>query len=113
MFFNQRLRWAGKSRGYRDLDIILIGLLITSVNLSLLFSFYKYLIGDYTLINLTSLFLIKSILDVALIYSARSWVLAKNIILNSLLLSFIYPFYSVGIALLSLVIKPKWKGRNI
>jgi cellulose synthase/poly-beta-1,6-N-acetylglucosamine synthase-like glycosyltransferase len=112
-FINQRIRWAGKSKAYRDIDTILVGLIVTLTNLVLLLSFFCFLIWELSFVNLSGLFLFKSILDIALIYSAKNWTLTKNIILNSLLLSFIYPFYSVGIALLSLAYKPKWKGRKI
>lgn len=111
-FINQRIRWAGKSSSYRDIDTILIGLIVVLTNIGLLVSFYWFLMNVLTIISMLSLFLFKAIFDIILIYSAKRWVLSKNIIINSLLLSFIYPFYSVGIALLSLGFKPKWKGRK-
>ena len=112
-FLKQRIRWAGKSVAYKDMHILMAGFIVTAVNLALLFCFYQFLINEVNLAVFLGLFLLKVVLDSALVYSAKKWVVAKNVILNSLLLSFIYPFYSVGIALLSLGFKPKWKGRNI
>lgn len=112
-FWKQRMRWASKSVDYQDEDIMGFGFLILIVNIVMILSVLSLVLSTKNLNLFLILFVWKYVLDTALIISAKRWIKAKNIILNSLLLSFIYPFYSVGIALLSLGFKPKWKGRRI
>ncbi len=112
-FIEQRIRWAAKSKAYKDLFTILIGLVVFATNITLLVCLLYVLINLSNLIWFLALFGTKITLDFFLLLSAKNWIGVQKIFLNSLLLSFLYPFYSVGIALLSLIYKPTWKGRKV
>lgn len=112
-FIQQRIRWAGKSKAYKDLFTIFIGLVVFATNITLLVSLVYVLINLSNSIWFLALFGTKITLDFFLLLSAKNWIGVQKIFLNSLLLSFLYPFYSVGIALLSLIYKPTWKGRKV
>jgi len=106
-FLNQRTRWAKKSRLYRDRDSLLTGAVITLMNSIILLHFFRC---NWIILGL--LFIIKFSLDLGLLLSARKWIGLKLITINALFLSLLYPFYFIIFALLSLLYKPKWKGRK-
>ncbi|KAA3652529.1 MAG: glycosyltransferase [Bacteroidetes bacterium] len=112
-FINQRVRWAAKSKQYKDSDTIAFGLIISFMNLCVLTSLLLTAFNKLAFSFLIGLLVFKFILDYLLLLSAKSWMSTKSTFKNALLLSFIYPIYAVGIALLSLGFKPQWKGRKI
>lgn len=111
-FINQRTRWAGKSKHYFDLDSILIGTLIFLINLALLAMIVLTVCSKVELNKLFFFFGIKLLVDYILLKVGPDWLPKKKLLFYVFLLSLIYPFYSIGIALLSLLYKPKWKGRK-
>ena len=106
-FINQRVRWAAKSKSYSDKESLFIGFLVFAINLLLLVYLIK---GDYGLFLV--LFGFKFILDLIFISFSPKWISKKNLFINSIILSIVYPIYSIGIALLSLLYQPYWKGRK-
>ena len=112
-FLTQRIRWASKSKNFNDFDTILVGGLVFSINLVLVITLILVLIGHFHYLFLVFLFLLKWIIDLIFIQKVPSWLRGRKLLRSSIMLSCIYPFYSIGIALLSLFYKPKWKGRKI
>jgi len=112
-FFNQRIRWASKSKNYKDLDTIKIGTIIFAVNLTMLWVFVGALLQLYSLQFFIGCFLFKWVLDLFLMQQLPLFLRPTSIVKGTFVLSILYPFYSVGIALLSLFYRPQWKGRKI
>ena len=112
-FLDQRIRWASKSKYYRDKQTLLIGFLIFLVNVLILIVFFQALWGVFSWNLLLFVVIYKWMLDTLLLILAPSWVDKKNLLIRTFLLSILYPIYSIGIALLSLLYRPQWKGRKI
>ncbi|MDB9963813.1 glycosyltransferase [Vicingaceae bacterium] len=112
-FFEQRIRWASKSKNYKDIDTLKIGSIIFATNLSILWVFVGTLMKLYSLKFFIGCFLFKWVLDLLLVQQLPLFLRPKSIVKGTFILSILYPFYSVGIALLSLFYRPQWKGRKI
>jgi cellulose synthase/poly-beta-1,6-N-acetylglucosamine synthase-like glycosyltransferase len=111
-FFNQRIRWASKAKGYKNstslvtsiavilINCLLLGLLIASIfNPQIIYFFFITLIT-------------KSIVDLAILLSAASFYKQKKILLFFIPLQLLYFIYTTGILLFSLFGKYKWKERD-
>lgn len=108
-FVRQRQRWASKSSAYTDVDIIMTAVIVFGVSLvqvCLLFlSFYsiKFLL---TLIIVT---FIKYLVDLVFFKKTKNFFLPTLSSRYVFLLTFIYPFYTVYVAISSLYSnKLKW-----
>jgi cellulose synthase/poly-beta-1,6-N-acetylglucosamine synthase-like glycosyltransferase len=113
-FFNQRFRWAGKSRGYRDGNLLFVEALVFFMNLSLLINgllLVLSLVGYH--VFLTQIIL-KLLTDVLFIRSASSKLGIKTggkYILPAFLFFPVY-YLIIGISTF-LPIQRTWKGRQI
>lgn len=112
-FIDQRVRWASKSKHFRDVDSIFIGTIILITNFAVVVSFVLTLIGKLGVLFFISLFLLKWVVDLIFIQTIPKGLRPNKFIKKSFLLSIVYPIYTVGIALLSLFYKPMWKDRKI
>jgi cellulose synthase/poly-beta-1,6-N-acetylglucosamine synthase-like glycosyltransferase len=113
-FINQRIRWASKSKHYHDFRLKYVAISVFMINLGLL----GLLIGSIINYRLFFYFLgitaLKSIVDLALLKPV-----IKNFNILSVLktkyfvaIQFLYPFYSLTIAVLSQFLSFKWKNRK-
>ncbi len=112
-FISQRVRWAGKTKKMNDKSILLFGSLlfflqIMSVMLLITMCFsggnWLYFIG---LIGLKLLFESRLLAAATRVFNIR-WSFTSLTVM-----SLLHPFYTIFVALLSLVYKPSWKGRKI
>ena len=109
--FYQRVRWASKTSSYRSAFGKSLGLIVFAGNLAVFIAFGLSLTGFIMFKYLLLLFLLKFITDSILIYQSNNFLSPKKIrylVLSSLL----YPFFSVSVALYSLLGKYEWKGRK-
>ncbi len=108
--FMQRVRWAAKSTGYSSNFGKLLALLVFGTNLCWIICFGLWIVGkldqNYFMLFIGSKFLIDLIL---LLKTARFFKTKLHWILAS---SFLYPFFSVTVALYSLFGKYEWKDRT-
>lgn len=110
---HQRIRWLKKSKYYGDTDTILIGLIIFIANLSVLLSFVLQLFNLMDPIQFFYMLIIKGIADLTLLrigYTNDSFI---SDLIGVILLSILYPIYTVSLPLLSLFWKTDWKNRKI
>lgn len=112
-FFNQRLRWTSKSKYYRDAFTITVGLLVFLGNMNLIFGLIATVLGFLKAEFLIGFFVIKWLMDSLLIFATKRWSPLQANLITTFLLSLLYPFYIIAVALLSLLFKPHWKGRKI
>lgn len=105
--FQQRIRWAGKSKAYSSGFGKFVALTVFSANLAFLISLLLFFFGFFELIILL---LLKVIADLLLAnQTARFYqIKIKNIFVTAL----VYPFFSSAVAFYSLFGKYEWKGRS-
>lgn len=108
---DQRLRWAGKNNRNTNLLNAFAGFSILLANFSWLFMgvlsvFYPELAIYFVIITA-----IKCIIDFLLLFLGSSFHKQGSALIVFPLFAVLYPMYIVLIAILSMVIKPKWKGR--
>jgi cellulose synthase/poly-beta-1,6-N-acetylglucosamine synthase-like glycosyltransferase len=109
--FYQRVRWASKTTSYQSGFGKRLGILVFAGNLSLLIVIGFWLFNLICFQNLLLLLLIKFLVDAILILKANLF-LSKTNMHYLILSSFLYPFFSVSVALYSLFGKYEWKGRR-
>ncbi len=112
-FFQQRIRWASKSKGYTDVMTIAVALIVfitclSEISLPLIFIFNPF-IGAL----LTILFVLKMTLDFKVIQSGSNFLNQKLKTKDFLGFSIAYPIYIVSTALLSFISKTNWKNRRV
>ncbi len=112
-FVNQRLRWASKTKGYKDFFILFVAIVVFLMNLSLmtffLLSFFSFFFIKFFLV----LVLLKNILDLPILLSITSYVNRKDLRKYIIPLNFIYFIYFNLIGVLGSVLNFKWKGRLV
>ncbi len=106
-FFNQRIRWAGKTKQLKSSFVFIVGVILTLSNLCFLMALPMIAYQNFFLI----IVVVKIFLDVLFFYLLKP---KKRIrFFDVLLLSIVFPFYSVIITLFSFKKRYEWKGRNL
>jgi len=109
-FIKQRRRWASKSSAYTDWQIIFTAGIVFLVNLEMVTLLMLSFVYPACFFVFVALFLAKSLLDTFFLNSVKTFFQLNNVWIYSFLLSVIYPFYIVFIAISTLLVKPdKWK----
>ena len=114
-FIRQRLRWASKTKGYKDRNLQLIVSFVFIVNLIVLINFVLILfLNTSHLFFALILFLLKLLVDSYFIFNISRF-FGKKIDCGYLLLSLlVYPVYMTFIGITGLfTTKYKWKGRMV
>ena len=109
--FMQRVRWAGKSTGYKSSYAKFLAVIVLLMNMSLTIAFCLL---PFAFINLTVLlivFLIKYLVDYILLYKSNTY-LRKGTFFVPIASSIIYPFFSSLVGVYSLFGSFSWKGRK-
>ena len=109
--FYQRVRWASKTSSYQSGFGMALGVLVFIGNLIVVMSFGLWFIDFVSYKFVLFLFLTKFILDTILIYKSNNF-LTQNKIRYLVFSSLLYPFFSVSVALYSIIGKYEWKGRR-
>ena len=105
--FQQRVRWAGKSKAYSSSFGKFVALTVFLANLAFIISLILLFFGFFEMIILL---LIKVIFDLLLANQTARFYQIK--IKNTLLTALFYPFFSSAVAFYSLFGKYEWKGRS-
>lgn len=111
-FLNQRIRWASKSKNYKDFNVLLVLLLVYLINISLALGFIIGLFNISLLVKIFLLIVLKS--GVEFYFLDKS----KNLFSGFSYLKFLLlqPFHMVYIILagwLGYFKKYEWKGRKV
>ena len=111
-FFEQRIRWTSKSKGYRDADLLFTALVVagTSFILAVMLcasvfngTFFNYYVG---------LILIKSVADFAMLNAVSKFFKLTQLLWWFIPLQLIYPIYILITVVLGLVGRFEWKNRS-
>jgi cellulose synthase/poly-beta-1,6-N-acetylglucosamine synthase-like glycosyltransferase len=105
--FQQRVRWAGKSKAYSSGFGKFVAFTVFLANLAFIISLIFFVLGFFEMIILL---ILKVIADVLLANQIARFYKIK--MKNTLLTALVYPFFSSAVALYSLFGKYEWKGRT-
>lgn len=111
-FLYQRLRWASKTKGYKDFFAIYVSLSVFFMSLITFISIIGVFYANYNFVYQWVLIL-KFFVDFFLLLAITDFYKKRKLCLNFLLLEFFHPLYLIGIGISSILVKPKWKGRKI
>ncbi len=111
-FVNQRLRWASKTKYYKNKLLISLSALIFLQNLSCILIYALLPLVENYIQELTFLLLGKWLFDFILLLLAASFFERKRSLLYFIPVQLVYPFYVVFIWILSMLIGFKWKHRE-
>ncbi len=106
-FFKQRRRWASKSPAYTDLQLIFTACVVFSISFWLLILVFSSVIYPTHLSVFFFTFGLKFFADIIFLYCIRPFFKIKHLWFDSFLLSLIYPFYIVSVAISAFFFKPK------
>ncbi|WP_300567014.1 glycosyltransferase [Flavobacterium sp.] len=108
--FYQRVRWASKAGAYDSVFSKGLAVVVFLANLSLVLGLFLILTNVLNWKFLLMLFLVKFVFDFILMYKTNRFLrmCMHSVVVSSLL----YPFFSSGVALYSLVGSYKWKERR-
>jgi len=103
-FKNQRRRWVSKSKSYRDVSVILLGLLTFAVTVMPLF-LLLFGLWQQALICWTG----KTLTDALFVLNFASFFYGKQLVSKIIPLAMLYPFYVLYVTVPGLFCKVKWK----
>ncbi len=109
--FMQRVRWAGKSTGYKSDYAKFLAVIVLLMNLSLTFAFCLLPFAFLNWRVLLIVFLTKYIVDYIMLYKSNAY-LRKGKFFIPVATSVIYPFFSSLVGIYSLFGSFRWKGRT-
>lgn len=98
-FFRQRMRWAGKSKGYKDPATLFTGGLIVSMNLIILVLAVLSIFEPEWFVLFIQVFFVKTFADFIILIPALT-TQTRKLLTGFLPLAIIYPFYTVIVTVL-------------
>lgn len=112
-FISQRLRWFDKSKSFKNKWALVFGTILILVNLAQITT-YVLPFYDVNYLNISLIYLsLKVFIDFSFLFLVatrfKQLYLLKYFVFTELL----YPFYVLLIPIMSLFIKPSWKGRQL
>lgn len=109
---SQRIRWASKTRHYNNTFAKIVGLLVLIANASIVISIVLTALGLFKTKTFAYLFFIKIAIDYLLLYKTSQFFNKQETLKHYVWSCFIYPFFSVYVAFITLFTNYKWKGRS-
>ncbi|MBI5541269.1 MAG: glycosyltransferase [Bacteroidia bacterium] len=111
-FFNQRIRWASKAKGYKNSTSVITSFSVLSINILLTCLLIYSAFNHHIIYAFIFLLAVKSIIDFAILFLAASFYRQKYLLWFFVPLQMIYYMYTSLISILSIVVKYNWKDRN-
>jgi len=109
---HQRLRWAAKTSSYNNTFGKWVGLIVLSMNITIIAAFLLTIIGSLRIEFFILIFVLKFSIDFALIQKSSHFFNQKLNFKFYSISSFLYPIFSVYIAMASFFFGYKWKDRT-
>ena len=109
---HQRKRWAAKSTHYQNIFGKLAAILVFAMNALIVVLLLLSLLGFFPWKHLVFIFIIKMVFDNLLLFKTAYYFKQQKVLTASFLSSFIYPFFSMFVAIASLQGNYNWKGRT-
>ena len=111
-FVQQRIRWAGKWQLHRDLGTKLLALFVFFFYAFMLLTIVWTFFTNENFNAILGIWGVKWILDVVLVASVLNLNSQKLPLIESVILSLLYPFYAIGIGISTINYTFEWKGRQ-
>ncbi len=112
-FIHQRIRWASKTKGYKDFSILLVAGIVFAYNVSIILTLLLGLISHNYLLFSLYLFGIKVIVDFPIMYSITKYMNRKDLLAYYLPIQILYLPYMLIIGVISNFVSYQWKGRTV
>ncbi|MCX6233038.1 MAG: glycosyltransferase [Bacteroidetes bacterium] len=112
-FTQQRIRWASKAKGYRDLSILFVAAVVFAFNFCIISTFILGFFNSIFFLASVFLFSIKLIVDFPVLFSICNYLNRKDLLLFYLPLQLLYLPYLLLIGTISNFVSYSWKGRKI
>lgn len=105
----QRARWVGKSGGYTQFAVIFFALIVFAANFGLILSVFLLMFNFLSWQKVIFFYMLKTIPDIfSIIVPAIKFKIKINA-LSVFILSIIYPFYTLAVAIKAFLGKNSWK----
>ena len=111
-FLNQQIRWASKSTNYKNIFTKFVGIVIFTMNLTILVLLVSSLLFSFFWQWLMLIFIAKILVDFILIQKTSEFLQNKKPLKSYLAIAFLYPFFTIFIVTISTFKSYKWKGRK-
>lgn len=108
-FWQQRLRWAGKTRHYTDAPTLATAMVVFAGNAAMLAAF---VLSAAHPVLWVYIILLKFLPDLLLLAAWHRFFSTGRLLMHFPALALAYPFYAVGAALASQLVGFRWKGRH-
>ena len=108
-FFRQRRRWVSKTKSYTSWKILSTAFVVLFFNLSIISLLVSALFSPTLLIPYFLLTFLKFLIDYPLLRNITTFMNQKNLLIWTLPLELVYPFYAVFTAISGMLINVKWK----
>ena len=108
----QRIRWAAKTSTYNNWFGKLVGITVFLMNFSIILLPILSFLGIFNIKIWVYLLVIKLNIDFLLLYKTSAFFNQRRAFISFLTSFFVYPFFSVYVAFLSLFKSYTWKGRS-
>ena len=109
---SQRVRWASKTSNYNNTFAKIVGLLVLMANATIVISIVLTALDVFKFKTFAYLFFIKIAIDYLLLYKTSQFFNKQETLKHYVWSCFLYPFFSVFVAFISLFTNYKWKGRS-
>ena len=111
-FLNQQIRWASKSANYKNIFTKFVGIVIFTMNFTILVLLVSSLLFSFFWQWLMLIFIAKILVDFILIQKTSEFLQNKKPLKSYLAIAFLYPFFTIFIVTISTFKSYKWKGRK-
>lgn len=111
-FFDQRIRWASKNKGY-DIKILSISFTVYLVNFLLVLAVGISIFHPAFWKTTAYIFAVKYMIDLPVLIGIVSFVKKTNLFFYSIPLIVIYPIYIILAGAMGIVSSYNWKGRKL
>ena len=107
-FISQRVRWASKSKGYKDLLAVYTALIVFLAGLLMTAVFFLGLLSPAMILLFLGFIVIKTLTDLPLMLGVTGFTGQRKLMRWFFPFQLIYPFYIVTAGILSLLNRKKW-----
>ena len=111
-FFQQRIRWASKAKGYKSPWAVLVSVTVLMVNLLIALTFFAGFFKAWFFILYGMFVILKLLIDLPLLVEFTGFVNKRKLLTLLFPLALIYPLYIVMAAFPALFFRFEWKGRK-
>lgn len=111
-FIQQRIRWAGKWKLHKDITTKLVAIFVFLFYSSLLIGTGISFFSSQYLSIILAIWGVKWLLDVVLVKAVLNIGNQRLPLIESIVLSMLYPFYAIGIGISTINYTFEWKGRK-